>query len=159
MASFFGPSEKLELFIPWWLDNRVEADGLRIGKMIDMCSNGTDTQNLAEDERFVLSTETGYLTPEEAEVAIDIAQYVEGLCQSEALDLDYFVGHLGDAPECSDIMLTMRSVHINKEVSKLDYYAKSALVLHDEDSRRCLDPTTCVDGGMRLVGGVWVPID
>eukprot|EP00439_Symbiodinium_sp_Y106_P066468 s2643_g10.t2 len=70
---------------------------------------------------------------EEAEVAMDIALYVQGLCQSEVLDIDFFVGSFGDnTSECNALMLASTSVHVNKQLSKLDYYAKSALVLHDE---------------------------
>ena len=109
----------------------------KISKMVHMCSNGTHgtehTSRIASDLNHILNTSSGYMTYEEAVVAMDISLYVEGLCQSEALDIDYFVGRFGDnASECSAVMLASKSAHVNRHLSRLDYYAKSVLVLHDE---------------------------
>ena len=114
----------------------IEHFTKKIAKMVHMCSNGTvaNETSIASIESVILnSAESGQMLFEEAEVAMDIALYVQGLCQSEVLDIDFFVGSFGDnTSECNALMLASTSVHVNKQLSKLDYYAKSALVLHDE---------------------------
>ena len=114
----------------------IEHFTKKIAKMVHMCSNGAvaNETSIASIESVLLnSAESGHMLFEEAEVAMDIALYVQGLCQSEVLDIDFFVGSFGDnTSECNALMLASTSVHVNKQLSKLDYYAKSALVLHDE---------------------------
>ncbi|CAE7659253.1 unnamed protein product [Symbiodinium necroappetens] len=114
----------------------IEHFTKKIAKMVHMCSNGTvaNETSITSIESVILnSAESGHMLFEEAEVAMDIALYVQGLCQSEVLDIDFFVGSFGDnTSECNALMLASTSVHVNKQLSKFDYYAKSALVLHDE---------------------------
>ncbi|CAE7416916.1 unnamed protein product [Symbiodinium natans] len=90
-------------------------------------------EGIASDLSYIMNSTSGFLSFEEAEVAMDISLYVEGLCQSDVLDIDYFVGTFGEnVSECSELMLAQQSAHLNKHLATLDYYAKSALVLHDE---------------------------
>ena len=105
----------------------------KIAKMAEMCGDPSEAHTLAEDEASIMS---GNMTMEEARVAKDLADYVEGLCQSDVLDLDFFVGQLADeSPECNSLVADSQLLQMKKHLSVLDFYAKSALVLHDEQNK------------------------
>ena len=103
----------------------------KLAKMAEMCGESSEAQTVAKDEASIMHS--GNMTVEEARVAKDLADYVEGICQSGVLDLDFFVGRLADeSPECSALVAESQLLQMHKHLSVLDFYAKSALVLHDE---------------------------
>lgn len=103
----------------------------KLAKMAEMCGESSEAQTVAKDEASIMHS--GNMTLEEARVAKDLADYVEGICQSGVLDLDFFVGRLADeSPECSALVAESQLLQMHKHLSVLDFYAKSALVLHDE---------------------------
>ncbi|CAK9019827.1 Uncharacterized protein SCF082_LOCUS14676 [Durusdinium trenchii] len=105
----------------------------KIQKMAEMCGDSVEAHSLAGDEKSILDTDN--MTLEEARIAKDIADYAEGLCQSDVLDLDFFVGQFEDeSPECSALVSSSKLLQMEKHLSSLDFYAKSALVLHDNEN-------------------------
>lgn len=106
----------------------------KLEKMAEMCGDSSEAERVAEDEASIMHS--GNMTLEEARVAKDLADYVEGLCQSDVLDLDFFVGRLADkSPECNALVAETQLLQMQKHLSVLDFYAKSALVLHDEKNK------------------------
>ena len=105
----------------------------KLAKMAEMCGHSSQAEAIAKDEAYIMHS--GNMTMEEARVAKDLADYVEGLCQSDVLDVDFFVGRLADeSPECNALVADSKLLQIQKHLSALDFYAKSALVLHDEEN-------------------------
>ena len=105
----------------------------KVAKMAEMCGDSSEAQTLADDEASIMSRN---MAIEEARIAKELADYVEGLCQSDVLDLDFFVGRLADeSPECNALVADSQLLQMQKHLSTLDFYAKSALVLHDEENR------------------------
>ncbi|CAE7716533.1 unnamed protein product, partial [Symbiodinium sp. KB8] len=105
----------------------------KVAKMAEMCGDSSEAQRLADDEASIMSQN---MVPEEARIAKELADYVEGLCQSDVLDLDFFVGRLADeSPECNALVADSQLLQIQTHLSALDFYAKSALVRHDEENR------------------------
>ena len=106
---------------------------IKIEKMADMCGS-SEGHGLAEDEASIMHS--GNMTLEEARVAKDLADYAEGFCQSEVLDVDFFVGRLADeSPECNALVGSSHLMQMHKHLSILDFYAKSVMVLHDEHNK------------------------
>lgn len=106
----------------------------KLAKMAEMCGDSSEAERVAEDEASIMHS--GNMTLEEARVAKDLADYVEGLCQSDVLDLDFFVGRLAnESPECNALVAETQLLQMQKHLSVLDFYAKSALVLHDEKNK------------------------
>ena len=61
-----------------------------------------------------------------------LAEHVENMCQVNVLDTDFFVTRLGDPADCSELIGASLLSKMRKEAQKLDYYAKSSVVLHNE---------------------------
>eukprot|EP00438_Fugacium_kawagutii_P026336 Skav235393 [mRNA] locus=scaffold487:19433:29663:- [translate_table: standard] len=115
-------------------EEAIEHFTEKLTKMAKMCHDSSEAHEIAEDEESIMHS--GNMTFEEARVAKDLADYVEGLCQSDVLDLDFFVGRLADAsPECNALVADSQLLQMQKHLSVLDFYAKSALVLHDDKNK------------------------
>lgn len=90
----------------------------KLAKMAEMCGESSEAQTVAKDEASIMHS--GNMTVEEARVAKDLADYVEGICQSGVLDLDFFVGRLADeSPECSALVAESQLLQMHKHLSML----------------------------------------
>ena len=84
----------------------------KVAKMAEMCGDSSEAQTLADDEASIMSRN---MAIEEARIAKELADYVEGLCQSDVLDLDFFVGRLADeSPECNALVADSQLLQMQK---------------------------------------------
>ena len=113
--------------------NAVEEFAAKMQEMAKMCGKGDEGKKLAEDELKLLKGNTD-MSATESIVAHQLAGYVENMCQVNVLDMDFFVTRLGDPSDCSELIGASLLSKMRKEARKLDYYAKSTLVLHNEEN-------------------------
>ena len=113
-------------------EGTIQDFASKITRMGELCGQGDEAQALARDEVELLS---GNISIDESRLAMEVAEYVENLCRSEVLDVDFFVGKLVMTPDCSHLMDTSLLSHMTRETHKLEYYAKSALVLHSSENK------------------------
>ncbi|CAE7219466.1 unnamed protein product [Symbiodinium natans] len=99
-----------------------------IQQMAVMCGKEEAGNETSQKESDILHEN---FTDEESRVAMEIATYAAGLCKSQALDLDFFTDHFGSSADCAEMISGPRLVQLNKFARKLEYLAKTILVLHD----------------------------
>ena len=98
----------------------------KMEEMAKMCGDG-EGHELVQDELKLLKGNTSLM---ESSMAHELAVYVEERCQADVLDVDFFVARLGDVSECNELIGLSLMAKVRKEAQKLDFYAKSTLVLH-----------------------------
>eukprot|EP00439_Symbiodinium_sp_Y106_P072724 s2562_g13.t1 len=114
-----------------WMDGWREEFATKMEEMAEMCGQGEEGAGLARDELKVLK---GNVSAIESTIAHELAVYTENLCQVQVLDTDFFVMHLGGVSDCNELIGLSLMAKAQKAGQHLDYYAKSALVLHNQEN-------------------------
>ncbi|CAE7341694.1 unnamed protein product [Symbiodinium sp. CCMP2456] len=104
----------------------------KMEEMAEMCGQGEEGRQLAHDELEVMKS--GNMSAMESIMAHELAVYVEELCQVNVLDTDFFVTRLGDISDCNELIGVSLVSKAQKAGRKLDYYAKTAVVLHNKEN-------------------------
>jgi hypothetical protein len=113
----------------------IEQFTKAVTNLIEMCPDREEKDNFqASDLSEILHASPSMNI---SRLAMDTAMYIEGRCQEEVLDLEYFVDKFVAATgsSCDDLVTTSFLDRQREETRKLEYYAKSALALHDETNQ------------------------
>eukprot|EP00927_Polykrikos_kofoidii_P035455 TRINITY_DN2_c0_g1_i2.p1 TRINITY_DN2_c0_g1~~TRINITY_DN2_c0_g1_i2.p1 ORF type:complete len:979 (-),score=117.83 TRINITY_DN2_c0_g1_i2:56-2992(-) len=113
----------------------IEQFTKAVTNLIEMCPDGEEKETFQVSDLSEILHESPSMNI--SRLAMDTAMYIEGRCQEEVLDLEYFVGKFVAATgsSCNDLVTTSFLHRQREETRKLEYYAKSALALHDETNQ------------------------
>ncbi|CAE7513243.1 unnamed protein product [Symbiodinium pilosum] len=111
----------------------VEEFAAKMKAMAEMCGKGKEGAELVKEELSIMKSGSEMSTMEST-MAHEMASYVDELCQVQVMDVDFFVGKFGHATDCNELIGMSLVSKMHKETQKLDYFAKSSLVLHDEEN-------------------------
>lgn len=111
----------------------VEEFAKKMKTMAEMCGKGEEAAELVKEELAILKSDSKVSTMEST-MAHEMATYVDELCQVQVMDVDFFVGKFGHVTDCNELIGVSLASKMHKETQKLDYFAKTSLVLHDEEN-------------------------
>jgi len=106
----------------------------------EACGDGAaaEADILAEDERQLLTSDSGNMTTAEARVAMDLALDVGSRCQDEVLDVDFMVDHgleLDSDGSCSSLVQKSQSKVRRHAKTRINAHLSSVLALHDDSNK------------------------
>ncbi|CAE7517962.1 unnamed protein product, partial [Symbiodinium natans] len=111
----------------------VEEFAAKMKLMAEMCGKGEEGKELMKEELSIMKSDSEMSTMEST-MAHEMATYVDEMCQVQVMDVDFFVGKFGHVSDCNELIGLSLVSKMHKETQKLDYFAKSSLVLHDEEN-------------------------